>query len=47
MSFLAMLALQSNIDLGPTVMTDVHVDQYMMTSDTLNIPGFNVNAPAS
>lgn len=47
MSFLAMLALQSNIDLGPTVMSDVHVDQYTMTSDTLNIPGFNVNAPAS
>lgn len=41
-STLAMLALESNIDLGPTIMTDVHVDQYTMTSDTLNIPHFNV-----
>ena len=42
-STLAMLALESNISLGPTVMTDVHVDQYTMTSDTLNIPGFDVS----
>ena len=41
-STLAMLALESNIDLGPTIMTDVHVDQYTMTSDTLNIPHFNI-----
>jgi len=41
-STLAMLALESNIDLGPTIMSDVHVDQYTMTSDTLNIPHFNV-----
>jgi hypothetical protein len=46
LSQVAMLALESNIDLGPTIMTDVHVDQYTMTSDTLNIPGFNV-APAA
>jgi hypothetical protein len=42
-STLAMAALQANLPLPfPTVMTDVHVDQYTMTSDTLAIPGFNV-----
>ena len=43
-SILAMGALELNISLGPTVMTDVHVDQYLMTSDTLSIPGFNVRS---
>ena len=42
-STIAMAALQLNISLGPTIMTDVHVDQYTMTSDTLNIPHFNVS----
>jgi hypothetical protein len=43
----AMAALEAGISLGPTtVMSDVHVDQYTMTSDTLAIPGFNVSAPS-
>lgn len=41
-SVIAMGALELNISLGPTVMTGVHVDQYTMSSDTLNVPGFNV-----
>ncbi|WP_194914023.1 hypothetical protein [Catenulispora rubra] len=28
----------------PEVFTNVHVDQYLLTSDTLDIPGFNVLA---
>ena len=27
----------------PEVFTNVHVDQYTLTADTLNIPGFNVH----
>ena len=42
-SIIAMGALELNISLGPTIMTDVHVDQYTMTSDTLDIPKFNVS----
>ena len=42
-STLAMAALESNLPLPfPTIFRDVHVDQYLMTSDTLGIPGFNV-----
>lgn len=43
-SLAAMALLQANLPLPlpPTVFTDVHVDQYTMTSDTLNIPGFNI-----
>jgi hypothetical protein len=45
-SLIAMAALQGGISIPgvPTYMTDVHVDQYTMTSDTLNIPGFNIAA---
>jgi len=42
-STIAMAALEANISLGPTVMSDVHVDQYLLTSDTLSIPGFNIH----
>jgi hypothetical protein len=42
-SIIAMAALQANLPLPfPTIMTNVSVDQYTMTSDTLAIPGFNI-----
>lgn len=42
-STLAMAALEANLPLPfPSIFKDVHVDQYLMTSDTLGIPGFNV-----
>ncbi|NUR29300.1 MAG: hypothetical protein HOV83_26235 [Catenulispora sp.] len=44
-SIAVMTLLQANLPLmPPSVFTDVHVEQYMMTSDTLSIPGFNVRA---
>ncbi|ACU70205.1 hypothetical protein Caci_1280 [Catenulispora acidiphila DSM 44928] len=43
-----MALLQLNLPLPPTTFTGVSVDQYTLTSDTLNVPGFNVglNAPS-
>lgn len=44
-----MTLLKLNLPLPlPTIFTNVHVDQYTLTSDTLNVPGFNVglNAPS-
>ncbi|MEY9862493.1 hypothetical protein ABH935_008141 [Catenulispora sp. GAS73] len=39
-----MLLLQANLPLPfPTIFTNVDVDQYTLTSDTLNIPGFNIS----
>ncbi|MBS2532502.1 hypothetical protein KGQ20_06930 [Catenulispora sp. NF23] len=40
-----MALLQLNLPLPPSTFTHVDVDQYMLTSDTLDIPGFNVEAP--
>ncbi|MBW8803707.1 MAG: hypothetical protein JF587_07580 [Catenulisporales bacterium] len=43
-SVLVMTLLEANLPLmPPSIFTDVHVDQYLMTSDTLSIPGFNVH----
>ncbi|WP_194895125.1 hypothetical protein [Catenulispora pinisilvae] len=39
-----MALLQLNLPLPPSTFTNVDVDQYMLTSDTLDIPGFNVNS---
>ncbi|MFL6114756.1 MAG: hypothetical protein ACJ786_25900 [Catenulispora sp.] len=42
-SVLVMLLLEANLPLmPPSVFTDVHVDQFLMRSDTLSIPGFNI-----
>ncbi|MEY9934335.1 hypothetical protein ABH926_009000 [Catenulispora sp. GP43] len=41
-SQLVMGLLQLNLPLPPVTFTDVHVDQYTLTSDTLDIPHFNV-----
>jgi len=41
-SILTMTLLEANLPLPPTKFTDVHVDQYTMSSDTLSIPGFYV-----
>ena len=44
-----MLLLQANLPIPiPTIFTNVDVDQYTLTSDTLNVPGFNIglNAPS-
>jgi len=47
-SQLVMGLLQLNLPLPiPSIFTNVHVDQYTLTSDTLDVPGFNVTAPAS
>ena len=40
-----MALLQLNLPLPPAVFTNVSVDQYLLTSDTLDIPGFSVAAP--
>jgi len=37
-----MALLQLNLPLPPSVFTNVSVDQYMLQSDTLDIPGFNI-----
>lgn len=42
MSQAVMALLQLNLPLPPSVFTNVSVDQYTMTSDTLDIPHFNV-----
>jgi hypothetical protein len=46
-SQLVMGLLQLNLPLPPVTFTDVHVDQYTLTSDTLNIPHFNVGLNGS
>jgi hypothetical protein len=46
LSQLIMTVLQLNLPLPPISFGDVHVDQYLLTSDTLSIPGFNI-APQS
>ncbi|NUP48123.1 MAG: hypothetical protein HOW97_12535 [Catenulispora sp.] len=46
LSVLVMGLLEANLPLPPITFTGVEVDQYLLTSDTLAIPGFNV-APAS
>jgi hypothetical protein len=42
LSVLVMGLLQLNLPLPPISFANVHVDQYLLTSDTLSIPGFNV-----
>lgn len=44
LSQLIMTLLQLNLPLPPTTFKDVHVDQYLLTSDTLAVPGFNIKA---
>jgi hypothetical protein len=44
LSKLVMTVLPLNLPLPPITFKDVHVDQYLLTSDTLSIPGFNVRA---
>lgn len=44
-SIAVMTLLQANLPLmPPSVFTNVHVDQYLLTSDTLSVPGFNIKA---
>ena len=42
LSVLTMTLLEANLPLPPITFSNVSVDQYLLTSDTLSIPGFNI-----